>query len=225
MSEGTLAAAAVTAGALLLGAPYLARLSLSVPVVDDAAWWRWRPVAGRRVIVVAVAGVVLGALAGASARWSALLPAWIALALCCTPLAVIDVEHHRLPNRLMFPAAGLGAALLAVAALSSGDWSRLLRAVEAAAVVYGLFLAICLVATFGYGDVKLGGVLAGYLGWFGWGHVLYGIMAGFVLACLVSLPLLLSKRANMKSAIPLGPSLIVGAFLVAAFDLVPGYLS
>ena len=76
--------------------------------------------------------------------------------------------------------------------------------------------ALTLVAPFGFGDAKLIGVLAAYLGWFGWSYVSFGIVAGFVLSALVTLPLVLAKRLTMKSAIPLGPALIAGALLVAA---------
>ena len=54
--------------------------------------------------------------------------------------------------------------------------------------------------------------------------MIYGIVAGFVLACVASLPLVLMRKASMKSAIPLGPALIAGAFLVVAFQLVPADL-
>jgi leader peptidase (prepilin peptidase)/N-methyltransferase len=169
--------------------------------------------------------VVLSALAGRSAGWTALLPAYVLLALCCAPLAVIDVEHHRLPNRLVFLAAGGALVLLTAAAAQRHDWHAWLRGAEAAGVVFALFYAIALLATFGWGDVKLGGLLAGYLGLFGWGYVLYGILAGFVLAAAFSLPMVLVRRVSMKTAIPLGPSLIVGALLVTAFRLVPATLA
>ena len=77
--------------------------------------------------------LLLGGLAGTAARWSAVLPALVALALVGTALIVIDFEVHRLPDRLVFAAALAGAALLAVAAAHYGAWHPYLRAIEGAA--------------------------------------------------------------------------------------------
>jgi leader peptidase (prepilin peptidase)/N-methyltransferase len=221
MTQAVLAGTLLGGAVAVLASPYLARLTLSVPDREDPRWWAGTAAGGGRLAATAGAAGVLGLLGGHAVGWSALLPAWVALALCCAPLAVIDVERHRLPNRLVFPAAGAGAVLLALAALARGQWHPLLRAVEAGALVFAIFFLLALMAPFGFGDVKLGGVLAGYLGWLGWSYVLYGLLAGFVLASVASLPLVLARRATMKSAIPLGPALIAGTFVVAAFQLVP----
>jgi leader peptidase (prepilin peptidase)/N-methyltransferase len=75
---------------------------------------------------------------------------------------------------------------------------------------------------FGLGDVKIGGVLGGYLGWFGWKDVYYGIFAGFVLGAVVAIAMLVTRRGTLKTAIPFGPMLMLGPVLVLAFDLAPG---
>jgi leader peptidase (prepilin peptidase)/N-methyltransferase len=170
-----------------------------------------------------VVAVVLGALAGAAAHWSALLPAFLLLALIGTPLVVIDIRVHRLPNRLIVPAYVLGAALLTPAAAEEDAWSRLLRAAEGAAAVYAVLFLLAVAAPrgFGMGDVKLGGIVGGYLGWFGWGAVYYGVFAGFLIGAVLAVALLASRSATMKTAIPFGPMLILGPLIVLAFDLVP----
>jgi leader peptidase (prepilin peptidase)/N-methyltransferase len=161
-----------------------------------------------------------GALAGFSAGWGATLPALIALALVSTPLTVIDIEVHRLPDRLVGPAAIAALALLAIGAAVRDDWPAYLRAGEAAAAVFSFFFTIAIVApsAFGFGDVKLGGVLGAYLGWIGWSWVGYGIMAGFLVGSAVGLVMIVLGRADRKTPIPFGPALIVGtlAVLVAA---------
>jgi leader peptidase (prepilin peptidase)/N-methyltransferase len=224
MSQGQLAAEAVGAVSGLAASPYLARLTLTVPDRENTRWWVGASVTPQRIGASAAVAVVLAVLGAHGVGWSALLPAWLALAVICAPLVVIDFEHHRLPNRLVFAAAGAIALLLVLAAIIDSDWSRLLRAVEAAAVVFAIFFAMAMFAPFGLGDVKLGGVLAGCLGWFSWGYVIYGLLAGFVLASIASLPLVLMRRASMKTPIPFGPALIAGAFVVVAFTLVPSYL-
>ncbi|SDJ25932.1 leader peptidase (prepilin peptidase) / N-methyltransferase [Frankineae bacterium MT45] len=211
--------AAICGGAL---SPYLARLTVSVPDREDHRWWRPAAVGGRRYLATAAVAVALTALAGAGAALTALFPALIFLALVHTPLVVIDFETKRLPNRLVFPAAIGGALLFGLAALVDGDSSALLRTFEAAALVYAIFFAVIMISprSFGFGDVKLLGVLAGMLGWFGWREVYYGVLAGFLLGSVVALGRLLTRRATMKSTIPLGPSLIFGAFLVTGLHRV-----
>jgi leader peptidase (prepilin peptidase)/N-methyltransferase len=224
MSHGQLAAAGLGAAAALITSPYLAGLTLTVPDRENARWWVPTRTSTPRLASTALTAVVLGFLGGHGAGWSVLLPLWLVLAAVCAPLVITDFEHHRLPDRLVFIAAIATAGLLLVAALVRGDWHALLRAAEAGLVVFGLFFLLALFAPFGFGDVKLGAVLAAALGWFSWGYVIYGILAGFVLASVASLPLVFAGRASMKSAIPLGPALIAGAFVVVAFQLVPSYL-
>ena len=98
-----------------------------------------------------------------------------------------------------------------------------MRSAEGAAAVFAVLFVLHVAAPrgFGYGDVKLAGVLGGYLGWFGWGAVYYGIFAGFVLGAVLSVGLLAAGRVTMKTPVPFGPMLITGALLVVAFDLVP----
>jgi len=215
---------AVVAAAIgLVASPYLARLTLSVPDGADRRWWTGRPAGAARTTLTGVAAVVLGVLGGLAAGWTALLPAFVALALLCAPLVLIDYEVHRLPDRLVFPAAGAAAVLGVLAAAVRSDWSALLRGLEGAAAVFAALFALRVASprSFGYGDVKLGAVLGGYLGWAGWMHVFYGIFGGFLLGALLAIALLVSRRATMKTAIPFGPMLILGPFLVLALDLVP----
>jgi leader peptidase (prepilin peptidase)/N-methyltransferase len=210
------AGAAITVGA----SPYLARLVVSVPDRANRRWWTGAAPGARRQALTSAVALVLGVLAGlagTAAGW-ATLPALLALALTGTALAVIDIETHRLPDRLVGVAAGGAVVLLALAAAAGDHWPAYLRAVEAAAAVFAVLFAITLAAprSFGFGDVKLGGVLGAYLGWTGWPAVFYGIFAGFVLGTAVALVLLTTGRATRKTPVPFGPMLVVGAFAVLA---------
>ncbi|MCW2494896.1 A24 family peptidase [Jatrophihabitans sp.] len=211
------------AGALfcLAASPYLARLTLSVPDRDSTGWWRGAPASAARLRATAAVALLLGALAGAAARWSVLLPALLGLALVGTALVVIDLEHHRLPNRLVGTAAVAGAVLLALAAGVRHDWPHYLRAVEGGAAVYAVLFLIAFLAprSFGLGDVRLGGVLGFYLGYHGWLAVYYGIFAGFLVGTVVAVVLLVSGRATRKTPVPFGPMLIVGTLGVLALNI------
>lgn len=210
----------------LAASPYLAHLSaqlsdtaqVSAPVSDAAQLSDTARLRGRPFASTALIGAVLGALAGHAAGWSAALPAFVALALVATPLLLVDAREHRLPDRLVVPAAGCALALLTLAAALRGDWAALMRALAAAGVVFAIFCAAAFVSpsSLGFGDVKLAGVLALYLGWLSWGHVFYGIFAGFVLGALVAAVMLASRRATLSTHIALGPALITGALIVAA---------
>jgi leader peptidase (prepilin peptidase) / N-methyltransferase len=52
------------------------------------------------------------------------------------------------------------------------------------------------------------------LAWRGWPALIAGGFAGFLLAALYGIALMMSGRATRKQQIPFGPFMIVGAFLV-----------
>jgi leader peptidase (prepilin peptidase) / N-methyltransferase len=225
MSAATTALAVSTGiGCCLLASPYLARLTLSAPDRADLTWWRGQTASMNRVLAVAGGGVVAGLLAGLSAGFGALLPAFVVLAAIAVPLAVIDIEHHRLPDRLVAAAAIAAAVLLTVAAAIRHDWVNLRGAALGAVAVFAVLYLIAFVSprAFGFGDVKVGAVLGAYLGWFGWLDVYYGVFAGFLLAGAVALAALGTRRATMKTAIAFGPALLAGPLVVLGFHLVSG---
>lgn len=215
---------AVTAGAAAgalaaVAAPFLAGLTLTVPDRDNRQWYRGARASSGRVLGVAAVGTVCAGLAGAAVGWSPAWPAWFALAVVLTPLAVIDAEHHRLPDRLLGSGYLAGAGLLAGAALAEHDAGRLVRTATCAAVAYAAFLVMRLVSarSLGHGDVNLAGLLGGYLGWLGVGQAVIGLYAGFVIGALAAGALLVARRAHWRSEFAFGPALMLGALLVAAF--------
>jgi leader peptidase (prepilin peptidase) / N-methyltransferase len=223
VATSELAGAAVAAVACLAATPYLARLSRTAPDRGNRSWYRGAPATTGTLVFTAITAVVLGGLAGAASGWSALLPAFVALALTGTPLVVIDYEHHRLPNRLVYPAGAAAVVLLAVAAAIRHEWGDYLRAIEGGVAAYAVLFALMLISprSFGWGDVRLGGVLGAYLGYHSWIAVYYGIFAGFVLGALAAIVLLGMRRATMKTAMAFGPVLLLGALVVLAFDITP----
>jgi leader peptidase (prepilin peptidase)/N-methyltransferase len=143
------------------------------------------------------------------------LAAFLYLAAVSIALALIDLDTHRLPNKIVLPAYVVGAVLLGAAALAAGDLERLLGAgIGLAAMWIAYFLmAILYPGGMGYGDVKLAGVLGLFLGWLGWGPLIVGSFSAFLLGGVFALVLLVSRRVTRKGGIPFGPWMLVGAWV------------
>lgn len=141
------------------------------------------------------------------------LPAYLYLAAMAVLLAVIDVQHQRLPNFILLPSAAAALILLTVAAVSRDSWDSLLRAVLGAVVLFVLYLALALIspAGMGMGDVKLAGVLGLYLGFLGWRVLILGTAGGFILAALMGAVLLAVRRVGKRTLLPFGPSMLLAA--------------
>ena len=146
------------------------------------------------------------------------LPAYLYLAAIGLALALIDIDVHRLPNALVLPSYPVLAGLLTLASANPGggaDWAALGRAALAGAVLFAFYglLVVVYPRGMGLGDVKLAGVLGLALGWLGWGSLLVGAFAAFLIGGVFSIVLLATGRANRKTAIPFGPWMVLGAFV------------
>jgi len=149
--------------------------------------------------------------------WSVELIAFIYLSSIGVALTLIDIAVHRLPNVIVLPSyVVLGGIFLLGAVVGpdwGGDWSQLLRAALAGLSLYVFYLLLVIIYPkgMGFGDVKLAGVLGAALGWFGWGSLLVGSFAAFLLGGVLSVFLLLLGKAKRGTGIPFGPWMILGA--------------
>jgi len=145
----------------------------------------------------------------------AALPAYLYFAAIGVALTAIDLDLKRLPNRIVLPSYPVLGLLLAGAAVAEGDGGRLVRALLAAAALFGFFflLAFAYPAGMGFGDVKLAGLLGLVLGYLSWSAVLVGAFSGFLLGALIGVGMLASGRGNRKTALPFGPFLIAGTLI------------
>jgi leader peptidase (prepilin peptidase)/N-methyltransferase len=170
----------------------------------------------RPVVVVGTALLLASVVLRFGLTWQ--LAAFLVLAVAAVLLAVVDLEHQLLPNRVLLPALAAGAVLLLGAAAAEGAWGALGRAVLGAAVLFLVFLALALISPggLGMGDVKLAALLGLHLGWVSWSAVLVGPVAAFVVQALVALVLLAARRVQRSSALPFGPAMLVGAGLALA---------
>ena len=155
------------------------------------------------------------------------LPAFLYLAAVGVALALIDLDHKRLPDALTLPSYPVGVALLGVAALAGSDGSWL-RALAGGAAMFAVYFALCFAypAGMGFGDVKLAGVLGLHLGWLGWGAWVVGLFLGFFLGGVFGVALIALRRGGRKTAVPFGPFMLVGALVavLVGSELAQAYL-
>ncbi len=132
--------------------------------------------------------------------------------LALVPLALIDLDHHVLPNRITGPAAVL-AIVLGSALDPSGEPARLI----AGAAAGGFFGVVALVSPrgMGMGDVKLAGLLGLLLG----ASVAPALLIALVAGVLVGLVVLARRKPGERRGVgvPFGPFLALGG-LVALFS-------
>jgi leader peptidase (prepilin peptidase)/N-methyltransferase len=123
----------------------------------------------------------------------------------------------------------VAALLLAAASAVDGDPRALLRAAIGAAALWAFYFLLVLIYPrgMGFGDVKLAGVLGGYLAWLGWSQLAVGAFLGFLLGGIGGAAMMAAGRAGRKTMIPFGPFMIAGAWvgIVAGAPIGRAYLS
>lgn len=126
-------------------------------------------------------------------------------------MGVIDLEHQRILNVLVYPAIILG--LLTIPLNSEGSfWLQLLGG----GIGFGVLFLLAAVSpgAMGYGDVKLIlfiGLIVGYP------DILLVLFSSFVLGGMVAGFLLLTKQVSRKDPIAFGPYLALGGILTLLY--------
>jgi leader peptidase (prepilin peptidase)/N-methyltransferase len=121
---------------------------------------------------------------------------------------VIDLEHRRVLNVMLAPAAG--AALFVSLLPGAPD---LLQALLGGALGFGVFLLLGLLSrgAIGAGDIKLAGVIGLMVGY---PSVVTALLVGVGLGGVVAAILLITRRAGRKSTMAYAPYLSAGAMIV-----------
>jgi leader peptidase (prepilin peptidase) / N-methyltransferase len=168
------------------------------------------PISVRYPLVELLTGMLcLGAvLAGGSTVRIALA---LGLILLVVPIALIDLEHRLIPNRLTAPGA-IYALAVGLALDPGGEPTRLIAG--AAAGGFLLLAALAYPGGMGMGDVKLAGMMGLFLGSAVAPALLVALLSGTAVGAVV-----IARKgaaAGRKTAIPFGPFLALGA-VVAVF--------
>lgn len=197
---------------------------LGVPVQPWLLRGRTGEAKARRWLAVELATVVVFAVLGHEfGRTEVVLP-MLVLGAALVAISFVDLEHYRIPDRITFPALGLGGLGL----LATSATLDLVDAVGGALVGAAAYFAILLVAHLvsprgmGFGDVKLALLMGLFLGWVGWepDDAVMGpvrlVLNALVLGCLLGVVFGVGHRllTREREGFPFGPSLAAACLLV-----------
>lgn len=175
------------------------------------------PISGRYPAVELGTGLLFAAtfVLLESRELLAAVPAFLYLAGISVVLAAIDLDTRRLPNVIVLPSYPVLGGLLLLASALTGDWTSFGRAAIGGAALWLLYFLVMIAKPggMGFGDVKLAGLLGAALGWLGWGSLVVGAFAAFLVGGMFAVALLVAGRAGRKSAIPFGPWMLLGAWI------------
>jgi leader peptidase (prepilin peptidase)/N-methyltransferase len=172
------------------------------------------PISPRYPLVELAMGVLFALCAW---RWDLhveTLAAWLFI-LLCLPLAVIDLEHQLLPDRLTYPGILLGLALSPFLSWTSLPQS-LMGAVLGAGLPALLIGAYALfgIEAMGWGDVKFMAFVGAFLGWKG---ALLTLLLGALLGSLIGGAYLLATGRGRRTPLPFG-TFLAAAALFSLFE-------
>ena len=148
-----------------------------------------------------------------------LLP-FIPMAYFGIRLSVIDFKTHRLPNRMVGWFAFTELAEMSVLSLGGSHLGQLANAIAIAVATTTTYLLLYFLSrgSLGMGDVKFAFPLGLSLGWFAADYWLMSILGTFLIAGLVSVFGLATRRLDKNSKLALGPFMFVGTVLTLVFS-------
>jgi leader peptidase (prepilin peptidase) / N-methyltransferase len=145
--------------------------------------------------------------------WTPLLAARLLFACAMIVLFVIDLHHRILPNVITVP--GVVVGLVISVFLPPGWRSSLIGSIAGGGVLFLIGEAYYRTRGhegLGMGDVKMLAMIGAFLGW---PLMLVTLVLASFAGSLVGVGLLISRRGDMKAALPFGTFLAVGALVAA----------
>jgi leader peptidase (prepilin peptidase) / N-methyltransferase len=185
------------------------RIAARWPAHEDGSV---RAIDWRTAVVALVGGAAMAALAG---RFAAPLPLaiFVVYIVALVLLLATDLDQRLLPDPITLPLIPLAALVTLAGVNPLVPFSELVFAVGAALVLpLGLYLLSIPygAGAIGMGDLKLMisvGLLAGFM------RAFLGLLTGALLSGVVVAALLALRRVTLRTYIPFGPFLILGALV------------
>ncbi len=140
---------------------------------------------------------------------------WMVFVAFGLPLAVIDLQHHRLPDVLTGFLLLKALLVIVISAFVLHRFDRLLPSAIGAFSLVAFYLAILIISKggMGMGDVKLSASIGLISGFFGLRAVLVSCFAAYILGSVIGIGLMIAGKADRKTAIPFGPFMIIGQII------------
>ena len=194
------------------------RFSTRWPPHDEEEHPPDRPVGWRTVVCGVVGAVALGLLPHRFAGDLLALAVFGAWFVTLIVGLATDLDSRTLPDELTLPVIPI-ALVYAISGLNPFVGGEVLLAIAGAVLIPAVLYLPSIpfgAGAFGLGDVKL---LAGMGLLLGGERALGGTLFGLVLAGVILLVLLVTRRVGRKSYVPFGPFLIIGALWAALIRL------
>jgi leader peptidase (prepilin peptidase)/N-methyltransferase len=175
----------------------------------------------------AIVSAVVAGLFGGVLGWEWPLVYLVPFVPFGVALAVIDWRTRLLPTWLLAPTYPVLVVLVLLCAAVTGNWHDLGRAGLGWLVMGGFYLLTWLISSrlVGYGDVRLAGLLGLALGFLGWGPLVVGMYAAFLIFGIppLLLALVTRNRSILKLKMPFGPAMLASAALGVVFGVAIGH--
>lgn len=186
----------------------------------ERGWFAWScPRCGRKIqrepiVALTSAAVAIGFLNTLGLSW--VLLAYLGFLTLTMALVVTDLEEFRIVDRLNLRGSLLLAILLGAAAVATANLDALWRGLAGAGAYFAGAVLLWLLVRgrgFGAGDVKLAPLLGLYTAFVSWGTLGQAVFATAMIGGVVAIALLALGRAGMKTELPYGPPMVLGAWL------------
>lgn len=134
-------------------------------------------------------------------------------------LFVYDAKWYLLPNKVVFPVMAIAAlsAILHVV-IAADPIATALSLLGSACILSGIYLLLFIVSSgawIGFGDIKLGLVLALLV--VDWRLAFLTLFVANLIGCILVIPGLIQKKLSQGSRVPFGPMLIAACVIVMLF--------
>lgn len=130
-------------------------------------------------------------------------------------LTLTDLDEMRIVDRLNLPGTLFLVVSLAAVSLISGAGGDLVRGLFGALAYFGGTTLLFLIARgkgFGAGDVKLSPVLGLFTAYISWGTLGWAVFITAMVGGLLGVVAIVFGKSGMKTELPYGPPMVVGAW-------------